>query len=173
MVLRRKLLFLFLQFAVAAALYGQANTATVYGTVTDQSGAILPSVAVSAKNSLTGIKLTTSANTEGQFTFNFLPVGNYSFVVESAGFQTQVRNGVALSAGQTAQLVFQLALSATKEAITVSAEAPALNAETAEQHTTIGRQDVQELPLAKKDWSGLLQLANGVTKSGSSVSLNG
>lgn len=157
----------------AHTAFGQANTATIYGNVTDQSGAVLPAATITATNGLTGIKTTAVPDSGGRFTFNFLPVGVYTFVVEAAGFQSQARDGVTLSAGQTVQLAFQLAINSAKESITVSGEPTPLNTESSEQHSTIGTQNVQELPLAKKDWTGLLQLGNGVTKTATSVSLNG
>jgi hypothetical protein len=177
MSLRRYYVFASIALMLASsshAAFGQANTATIYGTLTDQSGAAVANAMVSAANNPTGIQSSTTANSGGQFTFNFLPVGTYTFTVEAAGFQKQVRTAVALSAGQTTQLNFQLALTSVKESVTVSGEAPVLDTESAEQHATIGTQDVRELPLSKKDWSGLLQLGNGVTRGGSTgVSLNG
>ena len=83
----------------ATATFAQVNTATVYGTVSDQCGGIVPNARVQAKNSLTNIVTSTMSNGRGDFTFNFLPVGDYNFSVAAAGFQGQVRNDVDLSAG--------------------------------------------------------------------------
>jgi hypothetical protein len=156
------------------SLLGQTNTATVYGNVGDQTGAPVANVAVSATNGLTGAQSSTTSNADGQFTFNYLPVGTYTFSAQLSGFQTQVRNQVALSAGQTARLSFQMSVSNLKETVTVSGEATLLNTEGAEQHLTIGSQNIRELPLARQDWTGLLKLSNGIITAGNSgVSLNG
>jgi len=163
-----------LSLILVIAAFAQSNTATVYGNVMDQSGAVIANAPVAATNKLTGIRSTAVSNSTGQFTFNFLPVGTYIFEVEAPGFQKQVRDQVPLSAGQTAELIFQLALATSNESVTVSAEATSLNTESAEQHTTVTTKEVLELPLAKRDWSGLLQVGNGVAKAGGSgISLNG
>jgi carboxypeptidase family protein len=154
--------------------FGQANTATVYGNVSDQSGAAVANAAVSATNTLTGAQSSTTSNTDGQFTFNFLPVGRYTFSAQLSGFQTQVRNEVVLSAGETTRISFQMSVSNLKESVTVSGEATLLNTESAEQHLTIEALNIHELPLAREDWTGLLKLGNGVASAGNNgVALNG
>jgi hypothetical protein len=162
-----------LTFQVDSA-FGQANTATVYGNVTDQTGAVVPNTNIEAVNITTGARSTATSNAEGQFTFNFLPISTYRFKAVAPGFQEQTKDGVALSAGQTTQLSFQLGLTATQQTVEVSANAALLDTESAEQHLTIDSSTVHELPLAREDWTGLLKLGNGITPAGNNgVSLNG
>ncbi len=104
--------------------YGQSNTATVYGNITDPSGAAVPSVTIDAVNTITGVHSSATSNAEGQFTFNFLPVGSYKFTASAAGFQNQVREGVQLSAGQTTQVTLQLSVSSAQQSVVVSDAAP-------------------------------------------------
>jgi hypothetical protein len=155
-------------------MFGQANTATVYGSVTDQSGAFLPNATVEATNMMTGAHSATKSNGEGQFTFNFLPIGTYKFSADAPGFQNRVRENVVLSAGQTTQINLQLGITAAQQSVVVSGEAALLNTESAEQHLTIDSSTVHELPLPREDWTGLLKLGNGITPAGNNgVALNG
>jgi hypothetical protein len=155
--------------------FSQVNTTTIYGTVTDQAGASVPSAKITAKNLLTNFTETATSNSRGDFTFNFLPVGSYSFSAEATGFQEQIRNNVGLSAGQTVHIEFQLNVSNIKESVTVSGTLPLLSADSSEQHAVLDTQDVHELPLVKADWTSLLQLGNGFEKAGGNggVSING
>src|ERR1044072_257595 len=79
----------------------QVNTATVSGMVTDPSHAQVPGVKLQLQNAATGAALSTVANSAGQFTFSFVPVGQYTLTVQQSGFQEQVRRGIDLSAGDT------------------------------------------------------------------------
>ena len=146
--------------------FAQINTAAIYGTVTDQAAGIIPNAHIQVKNELTNVAASTTSNSRGDFTFNFLPIGNYDVSVEATGFQRQIRNDVELSAGQTLHIDVQLRLGNIQESITVSGSAPLLNLDGSEQHSVLDSSDVHELPLPKLDWTSLLQLGNGFQKTG-------
>ena len=74
-------------------VFGQTNTATVYGSVTDPSGAVLPHTTIEAVNTSTGARSTATSNAEGQFTLNFLPIGTYKFTASISGFQDTGERG--------------------------------------------------------------------------------
>jgi len=114
--------------------FAQINTAAIYGTVTDQAAGIIPNAHIQVKNELTNVAASTTSNSRGDFTFNFLPIGNYDVSVEATGFQRQIRNDVELSAGQTLHIDVQLRLGNIQESITVSGSAPLLNLDGSEQH---------------------------------------
>ena len=159
---------------LCASAFGQVNTATVYGSVTDPTGAALAGAHVGAKNQLTGASLSTTSNREGQFTFNFVPVGQYSLSADAAGFEGEIRDKVDLSAGQSLHLEFQLKVGNVRESVTVSGQAAVLNFDGAEQHGTIESQNVHELPLASWIWTNLLQLGTGISKAGTGgIVMNG
>ena len=80
--------------------FAQINTAAIYGTVTDPAGGIIPNAHVQVKNELTNVAASTTSNSRGDFTFNFLPIGSYDVSVEATGFQRQIRNDVELSAAR-------------------------------------------------------------------------
>ncbi len=165
-------------FVVTLTAFGQENTATVYGTATDPSGAVIASVKITLTSELTGRVITTTSNDTGQFTFNFLPVGRYSLSAEQSGFQTQQQSGITLAAGQRVGLTLQMKLATQTQSVTVSGEAPLIQT-SAQQLTTVGTAQLERLPLAKQDWTTLLTQQTGANFKNSSssgsggISLNG
>lgn len=152
----------------------QVNTATIYGTVSDPAHAKIPGAQLKLENEQTGATLNTVTNSAGELTFNFVPVGRYTMTVSSGGFEDQVRRGLLLSAGGTVNLDYQLEVTGSKQSVTISAEAPLLDASTSENHQTINTLQVRDLPVAKLDWTGLLKLGNGISGGGNQgVVLNG
>src|SRR5215469_2881144 len=75
-------------------LDGQAATASITGTITDSSGAVIVGAAVNAKNSGTGITRTTVSDAQGRYTLPDLAIGDYDVEAEMMGFQSVVRKGV-------------------------------------------------------------------------------
>jgi len=158
---------------VSGSAYGQANTATVHGEVTDSTEAVLAKARIEARNELTGVSVFAETNTDGQFTLQYLPIGNYTVSASAAGFETQTMKNVRLSAGDRISLNFRLGLSTLQESVTVTTEGALLNTTGPEQHQTIETERVRELPLARQDWTTLLRIGNGVSVPGEGVSMNG
>ena len=73
----------------AASAIGQTTNATLSGTVTDTSGALIPGVSIKAANVGPGITSTSLTNEAGAYNFASLQTGNYTITVEIPGFQTQ------------------------------------------------------------------------------------
>src|SRR5262245_6636821 len=101
------LVVLALSFELSIA---QVNTATISGTVHDESGAVLPGASVSIQNQDTGITRAVTTNESGRYAAAALGLGNYRITVELPGFQTQVRSGIALTVGREAVVDFSLAV---------------------------------------------------------------
>lgn len=164
------LAFLLFSFAVSA----QVNTATVYGTVTDPSGATVANAQASLENTATGAKLATQSNSTGEFSFPVVPAGTYRLEVTATGFRSEIREGLVLSAGQNVKLALALQLGSVSNTITVQAEAPLVNAVNAEQQTTLSSRNITQLPTARLDWTQLLSLNTGAAPNGSGeVTMNG
>jgi len=116
-----KLVLATLLLLCGPALWAQRTTATLYGSVKDASGAVVPNVQIHASEELTGIRHDTTANDRGDFTLPFLPVGRYSIEAEINGFKTFTQSGIALEAGQEVQLPVRLEVGAMSEKVTVTA----------------------------------------------------
>lgn len=129
---------------VAAAQVGQAS---ITGTVTDSSGGVVASVAVTVTNLDTGIISPTVTNDAGIYTVVNLPPGNYSIEFAKQGFEPFKQTGIALHVDQVAQVNTALALGAVTQLVTVTANAPVLDQETSDLGTSLKGDVVQDLPL--------------------------
>ena len=89
-------------FIMGKPAMSQLPTATILGAVKDSSGAIIPGVAITAKNLETGLTRTTVGAEDGSYRFSALPVGAYEVRAEQPGFRTEVRSGLTLTVSQEA-----------------------------------------------------------------------
>src|SRR5262245_38477025 len=101
----------------------QVNTATISGTVRDESGAVLPGAAVTVQNQDTGISRMLTTNETGRYTAAALGLGNYQVSVQLPGFQNQVRSGISLTVGREAVVDFTLAVGAVTQSVEVKGAA--------------------------------------------------
>lgn len=152
---------------------GQVVTATVYGTVLDQSGASVPGAKVRAISTATAAVVTAETDASGEFTITSLQPGDYSFDIEAGGFKTLRRSGVILAAGERVRLSFHLQLGAVSETVEVRAETPLINTVNAEQRSNVSQIQIGELPIVRRDWTSLLNLTTGIQVAGGAVRLNG
>ena len=88
---------------------GQGANATLLGTVTDVSGAVVPNASVQVANVATGVRQTVTTDSQGRYTVVDLLVGNYEVQASAPGFQTVVRKGITTIVGSP--LVVDIALS--------------------------------------------------------------
>ena len=166
--------FAALLLLAASSLVAQVNTATVYGDVSDPSGAAVVGAKADLQNTATGAKLSTVTNSVGEFTFPVLPPGTYKLTVTAAGFRSEVRDGLLFSAGQNTRLSVPLQIGAQTDSVTVTAETPLVNGVNAEQQQTTTTQEVKELPTSRMDWTQLLNVNTGAAPNSSGeVTMNG
>src|SRR5690348_4108027 len=99
-LMKKALLILLL----AVSAFAQTSNATLGGTVSDASGALIPGITITATNTGTGIVNTVVTNDAGAYQFASLQPGTYTVTAELPGFQTQTRNGVALGVSQQVRL---------------------------------------------------------------------
>src|SRR6266567_3524181 len=125
----------------------QVTTATFYGVLTDPTGARIPDATATLVHEGTGAVTKKKADSTGDFGFDFLPVGSYTLRIEAAGFKSQERKALELSAGQQVRQTFTLDVGSTNETVTVAGSAPLIDTVSAEQHQTFGSRAAEELPL--------------------------
>ncbi len=138
-------------------------TGTILGTVTDQSGAVLPGATVKATNVTTGLVRSTTANETGNYTIPFLPVGTYNVSAEMTGFKTQTKTGLTLEIEQKAVVNFTLPVGSVSEQVTVTAETNVLRPQSADISEVIENQRVTQLPLNGRQFVQLVMLTPGTT----------
>lgn len=136
---------------------------TISGTVTDPTGAVVPSATVTATQASTGLMVKTTASAEGVYVFPTLAPSVYDLSVTAAGFQAYTQKGLQLRAdgALTANLVLHPG-SAT-ETVTVNAEAAQVDVTTGTLSQVIGTSQVSELPLNGRNASALTEEVAGIT----------
>jgi len=161
----RRSIFAWLAFAIFAAIrtYGQINaTGTLLGTVTDQSGAVVPAASVQATSKETGLARQTTTNEAGQYRFDLLPAGIYEVRVTMKGFATSVHANVGLAVSENTTVDVVLQPSSQAEVVTVEASgAPLIDTQKTDVSLPVTASQIQELPLNGRDFVNLAYLAPG------------
>jgi len=163
----RRLAYLFLVGVLllgvgSGTAFAQATaSATIQGTVTDKSGAVVTGVQVVAKNKATDITRTTSTNDVGFYQFGLLSVGTYTVTVSKTGFATFAQT-LEIQVGQTAVVNAELKPGAASEVIEVTSEALLVDSTKTDVSTNITPQQIQELPMIGRDIADLAYLSPGV-----------
>ena len=86
---------------VASPLWAQIDTGTILGTVTDQTGAVVPGAKVSLTNEGTNLTMTTTTGADGSYVFSPLKIGTYTVTVEAPGFSKAEQAHLTLSINQS------------------------------------------------------------------------
>jgi len=116
-------ILLLLAFTLVCTVPASADNlyASIRGTVTDPTGAVVSGARLTATNVATGILYTTTSNSSGAFSFLQVPVGDYTVKVEQSGFKAYQASGIHLEIDQIYTLSAKLALGAATEQIVVEA----------------------------------------------------
>ena len=109
--------------ALPNLVYGQGANATLLGTVTDVSGAVVPNATVQVTNVATGVRQTVTTDSQGRYTVVDLIVGTYDVQGSAMGFQTVLHRGITPTVGS--QVVVDIALSPGQQQQTVTVDAQA------------------------------------------------
>ena len=174
-MLRRKsalILLLSLLIWTAMAIYGQAPTGTILGTVTDETGAVIPNATLTITNRATGIARSVVTNSEGFFSAPALPAGQYELRGEVQGFKTVVRQA-EVEIGRSTTVNIPLSVGTSKEVVNVEAATAQINYENHEIQGIVERDTIQDLPINGRSFMELSTLEPGVTISpGSTAQFN-
>jgi Carboxypeptidase regulatory-like domain len=132
----------------AASAAAQANRATITGTVTDTTGAIVPGVDVLAINTGTNVPSKRVTNQDGIYVIPNLFPGQYSVEFKRDGFETVLRPTITLESTQVARVDASLKVGATSQSVTVTTDSPVLDLERPSIGTNMKGSVVEELPLS-------------------------
>jgi hypothetical protein len=110
----------------AAAGFAQENRGSIFGRITDTSGAVIAGAQVHVTNDDTGGKVDAVSNDEGNYNAPFLAPGNYTVTAEHSGFKKVERGGIPVGIGTAVAVNLTLEVGATTETVTVSGQAPLL-----------------------------------------------
>jgi len=175
--IRELALLALLSVAVVGLLSVSASADNLYasirGTVTDPTGAVVSGVKLTATNAATGIAYSTTSNDSGSFTFLQLPIGDYSLKAEQTGFKAYQASGIHLDLDQIYNLPVKLALGAASEQIIVEANPVQVEQTDMQLGTTITGQQIVDLPLNGRNWTQLQQLEPGIVGTSDRFGGNG
>ena len=142
---------------------GQAVSATLLGTVTDDTGAAVPNAEVQILESSTGIAHAGVTNESGNFTFPDLTPGNYTVSVESKGFKKETRANVDVVVNTTTRVDLSLQPGSITESVIVTAAPPIMQTDRADVSANIESHTLQTAPVAvNQNFQTLLTLVPGV-----------
>jgi hypothetical protein len=146
--------------AVPAAAQDQAG---IIGHVTDESGAVLPGVTVTATSPALQVANVVAVTDErGEYRITPLPIGTYTVEYTLSGFGTVRREGVRLTVGFTARIDTSLKVGSLQESITVSGQAPVVDTTSTTATTQFTRETLEALPTSRNGIVSLLSQAPGV-----------
>jgi outer membrane receptor protein involved in Fe transport len=159
----RSLLFA-LALVITSSLnaFSQITSATISGTVKDQTNAVLPGVDVLVKNVDTGLTRSVVTDGNGYFTVPGLPPGSYETRAALPGFGTVVERFV-LAVAQEAGLTLMLKVSAAAESVTVVGASPLVDTRSAAMSAVVSEKTISELPLNGRNYIDLALLQPGVS----------
>ncbi|MBI2150378.1 MAG: TonB-dependent receptor [Acidobacteria bacterium] len=160
--MKKVLVSLVVCLVLSIPAFSQTSNATLGGTVSDASGALIPGVTVTAANTQTGIVTSLITNEAGAYQFASLQTGTYTVSAELSGFQTQARTGVSLGVSQQVRLNFTLQVGTVAQSVEVSVAADTLIATTSSSvGAVLPEYKVRDLPLSTRYVLELVQTTAG------------
>lgn len=147
--------------------FAQSTTdGAIGGTVTDQTGAVVPNAAVTVTHTGTNRAASATSDSSGRFRVVNLQPGSYVVGVSAANFAPYKAQGLIVEVGRVTTLEAQLGLSAQSEAVDVTGEAPVINTQSQDFSTNINQVQINELPINGRRWSQYALLTPGATPDG-------
>src|SRR5215813_2372137 len=134
-------------FVSAAAAFAQSDRGTITGTVSDATGAVIPGVAIEARNVQTGALYQAGSSETGNFTLAQLPAGTYEFSASLPGFKKFIRTGIVVSVATVLRIDATLDVGAAGDSVTVEAASPLLKTESGEVSHNISSDQANALPV--------------------------
>lgn len=168
-------LTLLLGLISSSVTFAQTTTGSIYGTVTDSSGALVSSVQVTISNVETNESLTTKSNDSGAFVFPVVVPATYKATASRDGFTSTTLTDLRVSANQNVNASFMLQLGAVTSEVSVEATAALIDTRESQIAETVDQQRIVDLPLTGRNAYDLVQLVPGVTNysAGAQIGDNG
>lgn len=168
----------------SSGLLAQGAGGSIVGTVSDESGAVLPGASVTARNTETGATRELITDAEGRFRATNLPSGPYAITAKLEGFGPVERSGIQLTVGREAVVDFALKVGRLTDVVNVVGEASTIDTRTSSTGALISEEQIKNLPLNGRSYIELATLTPGVqlttaggrstsTGFGQKISVNG
>lgn len=150
---------------LAIACYGQYDSASVLGTVTDASGSAVPNVTLTLENKQTGVRRTATSDDSGNYTFLSAPIGQYTVTAQGTGFKQSASPQFTVEVGARQRVDLKLELGDVQQTVTVSEGVQLLQTDSSDRGQVVNRQAIVNLPLNGRAYADLMLLSPGVRKS--------
>jgi hypothetical protein len=151
-----------LAFLGCGVVVAQQDMGVITGVVTDESGAVVTGARVEVTDTETNETRVAETLSTGAYTVGPLRLGTYNISVEKPGFKKEIWKGITLHAQDRARADFKLTVGQVAETVSVTSEAPILEAESAALGNVVGQREVRELPLNGRNFQQLAWLSAGV-----------
>ena len=159
-------LLLTISLVFPCTFFGQSTNAALTGVVDDPSKAVIVGAQVTAINTETGVKSSTTTNNSGVYALPGLIPGTYRIEVDKPGFKGIIEGGLVLHVQDVVQLNFHMALGSASETLTVTASGVNINTTDASVSTVVDRKFVQNIPLNGRSFQDLISMTPGtITQS--------
>lgn len=156
------ILTIFAVIVTAPVMLAQGTSASIAGTVMDETGGVIPGVTVIVTNLDQGTSRTLVSDDEGRYRAPELVVGTYEVKGELIGFQTFIRSGIELTVARNAVVDLTMTVGSISEQVTVTGEASLVDTTKATLGELISVQQVENLPLNGRNIVQLMLLEAGV-----------
>ncbi len=160
----RNVLLSCLALGLGSLAYGQ-STATLLGTITDSTGAVLPNVQIAITNTATGLTRTATTNSTGNYNAPDLIIGTYNLKADLAGFKTFDKTGITLNVDATVRVDISMQVGESKESVTVEANAVQVQSDTNEVSSVITGGQIAQIDTNGRNPIQLATLMPGAASS--------
>src|SRR6201997_3291079 len=147
---------------VTGSATAQTDQGAITGTVTDNTGAIVPGAQVTLSATDTGLTLQSRSNGSGNFTFSPIKIGNYSVSASASGFQTTTRQNIHVDVQQRLQVNLALTPGQVSQTVTVTGAVELLQTQSSAVGQVIDTKTINDTPLNGRNWVYIAQLTAGV-----------
>ena len=161
------LLFAVCALASSPVAYGQAVYGSIFGSVTDTTGAAVPGATITVIDESKGTSITVTSNGSGEFTAEHLIPDVYDVTVAAQGFKGYQQKGITVNADSSAKIQASLAIGGSSETIEVSADAvPQLKTDRADVAVNFSSTELENLPIPDHNFTNLQLLLPGAVQLG-------
>lgn len=162
MLNKRLLVLLLLLCPLTAFAQSEVGGATLNGTVTDPSAAVISGATVKLSSSDTGLSRVVTTNGAGVYSFLRVPVGAYTLTIDHPGFRPNRIENVALGIGSVVNLDFQLTVGPSTQVFQIQADVPMVETERTQTATTVNQKSIDGLPVNGRNFINFVTLTPGV-----------
>ena len=147
---------------LSSPLPAQTVDTAIIGTITDNSGAVIPGAAISVLSSATGLEKKAVSTSTGEYSVTYLFPGTYNLTVSAPGFASTQQQGIVLQINQQARINVALKAGAAAQTVEVQATQPLLESEDSSLGVVVGTESAANLPLNGRRFNDLAILTPGV-----------